>query len=84
MGIAAFGDVLRLFTPLLSGGLQDAISLGSIVLVALGSVLFTLGLANICVDTVRLFPVLVRPGVGIGDIFETNRERSHRVSQSET
>jgi len=84
MGIAAFGDLLQLCTPLLSGGLLDAVSLGSIVLVALGSVLFSLGLANVCVDTIRLFPVLVRPGVGIGDIFETNRERSHRVTKSET
>lgn len=84
MGIAAVGDVLQLFTLLLSGGLLDAVSLGSTVLVALGSVLFTLGLANICLDTLRLFPVLMRPGVGIGDIFETNQERSRRESQSKT
>lgn len=81
MGIGALGDVVHLITLALSRGmLHEALSMGSMVLLALGSVLFTLGLANICIDTLRLYPVLIRPGVGIGDIFETNQERNRRVS----
>lgn len=79
LGIATLGDLLSIvsqFTPISA---QDILDIVSIVIISLGSVLFTVGMINICVDTLRLFPVLVRPGVGLSDIFETNRQKTRRT-----
>ncbi len=79
LGVATLGDVLSIlarFTPIAA---SDVISIVSVVIISLGSVLFTVGMVNICIDTIRLYPVLVRPGVGLADIFETNRQKSERI-----
>lgn len=79
LGIATLGDLLLIasgFTPI---SVADVISIVSVVIISLGSVLFTVGMVNICIDTIRLYPLLVRPGVGLSDIFETNRQKSRRV-----
>jgi hypothetical protein len=79
LGIAAMGDLLSIlaqFTPIEA---RDVLEIVSVVVISLGSVLFTVGLFNICIDTVRLYPVIRRPGVGLGDIFETNRQKSQRT-----
>lgn len=78
-GIAMLGDLLNVISSLISSGIDDVLSIVSVVFVALGSALFTVGMVNICIDTVRLFPVLVRPGVGLSDIFETNQQKSDRT-----
>lgn len=82
-GVAAVGDLLNVLSTFVRFGFDDVLSIVSVVLVALGSALFTVGMVNICIDTVRLFPVLVRPGVGLSDIFETNRQKSERTSSIE-
>ena len=79
LGIASIGDLLAIgatFTPI---AVREVLDIVSIVIISLGSVLFTVGLVNICVDTIRLYPVLVRPGVGLSDIFETNQQKSDRT-----
>ena len=81
LGIAALGDLLAVasrFTPM---DVRDVLEIVSVVIISLGSVLFTFGMFNICVDSIRLYPVLVRPGVGLGDIFETNRQKTRRTEQ---
>ena len=79
LGIATIGDLLAIgatFTPV---SVREVLDIVSIVIISLGSVLFTVGLVNICVDTIRLYPVIVRPGVGLSDIFETNQQKSDRT-----
>jgi hypothetical protein len=79
LGIATVGDLLSIaaaFTPV---SVREVLEIISIVIVSLGSVLFTVGMVNICMDTIRLFPVLVRPGVGLVDIFETNQQKTDRT-----
>ena len=77
-GVAAMGDVLNVAGGLASGVVGDLVVQLHVVLVALGSVLITLGLVNIVIDTVRLRPVLKHRGVGLTDVFETNRQKSTR------
>ncbi|MEX0876764.1 MAG: hypothetical protein WD114_04825 [Phycisphaerales bacterium] len=79
LGIAAVGDLLHIIGSFISFGIGgDVVSIVTVVVITLGCVLFTVGMANICIDTFRLYPVLVRPGVGLSDIFETNRQKSRR------
>jgi hypothetical protein len=80
LAIAGLGDLIHVVSFFISFGIDDVLSIVAVVVISLGSVLFTAGMVNICIDTVRLFPVLIRPGVGLSDIFETNRQRSERVS----
>ncbi len=87
-GVAAVGDAFNII-GILSGGkggvggvVGDLLMQLHVVLVALGSVLITLGLVNIVVDTVRLRPVLMHKGVGLSDVFETNREKDARQGGS--
>jgi len=82
LGIAAFGDLIHILSTFIAFGIDDILSTVSLVVIALGSVLFSVGMVNVCIDTIRLFPVLVRPGVGLSDIFETNREKSNRTLRS--
>tara|TARA_E500000318_G_scaffold86482_5_gene83123 strand:+ start:193168 stop:194133 length:966 start_codon:yes stop_codon:yes gene_type:complete len=79
LGIAALGDLLSILAQFTPVSARDVLEIVSIVVISLGSVLFTVGLINICSDTVRLYPVIRRPGVGLGDIFETNRQKTRRT-----
>lgn len=79
LGIATLGDLLAIASRFVPGSVADVASVVSVVVISLGSVLFTVGMLNICIDTLRLFPVIVRRGVGLGDIFETNRQKSERT-----
>ena len=79
LGIAALGVLLSIATHFSPVSIADIISIVSVVVISLGSVLFTVGMVNICIDTVRIYPVLVRPGVGLGDIFETNQQKTRRT-----
>lgn len=79
LGIATLGDLLAIASGFTQVSVADVISIISVVIISLGSVLFTVGMVNICIDAMRLYPVLVRPGVGLADIFETNRQKSKRV-----
>lgn len=81
LGVAAFGDVIHMVSMFTPRGISEVLSIISIVLISLGSVLFSVGMINICLDTLRLYPVLVRPGVGLSDIFETNQQKSARAEE---
>ncbi len=70
VGIAATGDVLRLLTGEMRGPLGQALQTGEVVLIAVGSVLVTIGLVGVTIDCVRLRPILASSGVGIADILD--------------
>ncbi len=86
--VAAFGDVFHIAGSLreellgVGGLISDLAMQLHVVLVAVGSVLITLGIVNIVIDTVRLRPVLLHQGVGLSDVFETNRQKSARLDGS--
>ena len=77
--LAGVGDAINVFGAILGGVAGDLLAELHVVFVAIGSVLITLGLANMFLDTLRLRPLLRSRGVGLSDIFETNRERESRI-----
>lgn len=81
-GVAAVGDAFDVVGTLSGGMVGDMLTQLHVVLVAVGSVLITLGMVNIVIDTVRLRPVLRHRGVGLGDVFETNRQKAARQGDS--
>jgi len=70
LGVSAAGDALALFGDQLIGAGRDIAGWISLVLVAVGSFLFTVGLWGIVVDTWRIRKVLLRPVVGLADIMD--------------
>lgn len=70
VGIAASGDVLRLAVPEMRGPVAQALRSSEVVLVAVGSVLITIGLFGVMLDCIRLRPILASRGVGITDILD--------------
>ena len=82
--VAAVGDAFNIVGTLCDGGagmsrlISDLLMQLHVVLVAVGSVLITLGMINIVIDTVRLRPVLLHRGVGLSDVFETNLQKDSR------
>lgn len=87
-GVAAIGDACHVTAILNTRGVGSLGILGDllmqlhVVLVALGSVLITLGMINILIDTVRIRPVLIHKGVGLSDVFETNQQKHAREQGS--
>jgi len=77
--VGAVGDALNVLGTLTGGVAGDLLTQLHIVFVAIGSVLVTLGLANMVIDTLRLRPILLHRGVGLSDIFETNTQRESRT-----
>ncbi len=72
LAIAASGDLLQLLDIELRGPVGRAVHSTEIILVAAGSLLFTLGLFGILIDCLRLRPIIQTPGIGITDILEEN------------
>ena len=70
VSISASGDVLHLLASGVRGPVSQALASMEMVLVAVGSVLVTLGLFGILIDCLRLRPTLSAPGVGITDILD--------------
>lgn len=77
--VAAGGDALHLASGLVGGGAAELVSTVGTVLQAVGSVLVVVGVSNVVLDAWRLWPVIVRPGVGLGDVLENNRQRARRT-----
>ncbi len=77
--VAAAGDVLHVTAGIMGSGGSDLVATIGTVLQSVGSVLVVVGVANIVIDALRLWPVIVRPGVGLGDVMEDNREKARRT-----
>ena len=69
LGVAAAGDVVLLVGAALGGTARDVTGWVGLMLIVVGSFLFTLGLWGIVVDTWRVRKVIVRPSVGLEDIM---------------
>ncbi len=71
-GVAWLGDVAHLVGRVggLGPGAEDFAGAAGTVLIVSGSMLVTLGLAGVALDTVRLFPALVRPPLSLADVTE--------------
>ncbi len=69
MAVTMAGDLLVIaFAG--GGGLLDWIAeVAALLMIAVGSFLFMVGLVGVAVDTVRLRPVLLQPAPGLSDIF---------------
>jgi hypothetical protein len=79
LAAAAMGDVLYLLAPRLPGGaVTYAVSLGNF-LIAVGSMLFTVGLVGVAIDCLRIAPVLVRPPLSMARVMHDGGERSGAV-----
>ena len=81
LGIATVGDLISIVGRFIPTALSEFSSIVSVAIISLGSVLFTVGMFNICIDTIRIYPVLIRRGVGLSDILETNRQKSERLDR---
>lgn len=73
LGVAATGDLLALFGEGLSGAARDIAGWLSLVLVAVGSFLLTLGIWGTVMDGWRVSKVIRTPGIGLADILDDQR-----------
>lgn len=80
-GVAAGGDALHVLSAVLANGVADLTITVGTVLLSVGSVLVVVGVTNVVLDTWRLWPVIVRPGVGLGDVLESNTRHHQRTGQ---
>ncbi|MEM7756123.1 MAG: hypothetical protein AAF297_10870 [Planctomycetota bacterium] len=69
LGVAAAGDLLAVVCAGTTGSTRDIAGWIGLVLVVVGSFLFTIGLWGIVVDTWRVRKELIRPTVGLADIM---------------
>lgn len=70
VGVAALGDTLHLLTGIQHGLIQDITRLGGTFLIAVGSMLLTLGLAGVVVDCWRLARVIREPVPTLGQLLK--------------
>lgn len=68
LGVIALGDVLVIGAGGGGGPVQDVLRLVGQLVILLGSVLFSLGLVGMLVDTVRMRGVILEPPLGIEQI----------------
>lgn len=61
LGVAALGDLVMLIGLNTSGAISSVADMLGIVLIAVGSMLFTAGLAGVTVDCLRIASVIVKP-----------------------
>ena len=70
--VAAAGDMLHLTASARGGGggaIGDLARMGGTFLIAVGSMLLTLGLAGVLVDCVRLVPVILEPAPSLAQVL---------------
>lgn len=69
LGVAALGDVASLAERLLHGPMLDALGDTDVFFVGLGSVLLTVAMVGVFVDSLRLMPVVLHRPLGITDVL---------------
>jgi hypothetical protein len=65
MGVCMLGYGLRLLSLQVRGGAEELLDQTGQLVVLVGSVLLTVGLIGVVVDTIRLYPVLIEPPLGL-------------------
>lgn len=73
--VAAAGDLLLLGSTSMGGGLEQGAWILGTVLVAVGSMLLTVGLVGVVLDASRMVPVLLEPAPSLVDVFGTAEQR---------
>lgn len=68
VGIWSFGDLLRFASIYIQGTLADVIRFTGTGTVLVGSLLFTVGLASVVLDSWRLRPVIAQPPLDLEDL----------------
>jgi hypothetical protein len=68
IGLSCLGDGLLLLADVFHGGADDIIRLIGGVIIQLGSVLFTIGLAGLTFDSIRLWDVVARKPLALEDV----------------
>lgn len=81
-GVAALGDGLHAVSVLVGNGASDLIATVGTVFLSVGSVLVLVGVMNVLLDAVRLWPVISRPGVGLADVLEPNSAMDDRTGRT--
>lgn len=69
LALASIADVSRLVFGGVNGITGDLLMTFELILIAVGSFLFTLGLLGVGVDVLKLRPVLLRPSPGLTDVM---------------
>lgn len=75
VGVVAAGHLVNLLALVLSGKALDSAVIAGTVLVAVGWMLVTIGLAGVVLDVVRLCPVLLEPSPTLGSLLAGERGR---------
>jgi hypothetical protein len=70
LGVAALGDVVRLGAAEAGDTFGSILNTAGIVLIAIGSMLFTMGLFGVLVDCLRIAKVIIRPAASMRDVVE--------------
>jgi hypothetical protein len=80
LGVGALGDLVHLASSMLRDTPEHlAITLGNF-LIAVGAMLFTLGLIGVALDALRIVPVLLRPPLSLRQITERRPAAPARVN----
>lgn len=68
LGVAAVGDALRLVGLHIGEPFWSVLNMAGIMLIAVGSLLFTIGLVGVLIDCIRIAAVIFRPPASMTDI----------------
>ncbi|MCA9288250.1 MAG: hypothetical protein KDA05_06690 [Phycisphaerales bacterium] len=68
IGVGAVGDVLAILAFPADGVLADVLRIGATLFIGVGSLLVTLGLGSMVLDTIRLAPVVASPPLALSDV----------------
>ena len=75
LGVASAGDVLMLFaSDSIPKGVADLTAFSATAFIGIGSLLLTIGLYGMVVDTIRLYPVVRRQPLGLADVLADEDE----------
>lgn len=69
IGVAILGDLLHLFAVDVAPQLRLAAFLIGVLLIALGSMLITVGIVGIIIDCLRILPVVLRPPISYRQVL---------------
>lgn len=68
--VAMAGDLIFYLMPYVASGLSDLVYIVAAALIAVGSLLLTVGLFSLTMDAWRIRRLIAAPGIGLTDIFD--------------
>ncbi|MBX3389768.1 MAG: hypothetical protein KF691_09980 [Phycisphaeraceae bacterium] len=70
LGVVAIGDSIHLVGTQLSGGLEQIAQVLGTVLIAVGSMFLTVGIAGVVVDITRIIPAVLSPPISLESVTD--------------